>query len=38
MELDRYNFKVVEKNWQDHWGKNETFKSKVNLKKKNFIV
>ncbi len=36
MELDRYNFKVVEKNWQDHWGKNETFKSKVNLKKKKF--
>jgi leucyl-tRNA synthetase len=36
MELDRYNFKVVEKNWQDHWEKNETFKSKVNLKKKKF--
>ena len=32
----RYNFKTVEKKWQDHWQKNQVFKSKINLKKKKF--
>ena len=36
--LNRYNFKKVEKNWQSFWEKNKTFKAEKNLKKKNFTV
>ena len=32
----RYNFKTVEKKWQDHWQKNQVFKSNIDLKKKKF--
>ena len=28
--MDRYNFKVVEKKWQNHWQTNESFKTKIN--------
>ena len=33
--MERYNFKKVEKKWQDYWIKNKSFKSKIdhNLKK-----
>ena len=34
----RYNFKSIEKKWQDFWIKNNVFKAKINKKKKNFIV
>ena len=33
--MERYNFKKIEKKWQDYWIKNKSFKSKIdhNLKK-----
>ena len=36
MELDRYNFKVTEEKWQNHWDKNKTFKAKIKKNKKKF--
>ena len=32
----RYNFKLVEEKWQKLWAKNESFKAKINKKKKKF--
>ncbi len=34
--MDRYNFKIIEKKWQEFWEKNKTFKSKLNKNKKKF--
>jgi leucyl-tRNA synthetase len=34
--VDRYNFKIVEEKWQNHWIKNNSFKSTINKKKKKF--
>ncbi len=34
--MDRYNFKIVEKKWQEFWDKNKTFKSGKNKNKKKF--
>ena len=34
--MDRYNFKVVEKKWQSHWEKNESFKTSLDTNKKKF--
>jgi len=34
--LSRYNFKIVEENWQKFWNKNKSFKAEVDLKKKKF--
>ncbi|WP_440655797.1 leucine--tRNA ligase [Candidatus Pelagibacter sp. HIMB1509] len=34
--MDRYNFKIVEKKWQDKWEKNKTFLSKIDHTKKKF--
>ena len=34
--MDRYNFKKVEKKWQEFWDKNKTFKSEINKDKKKF--
>ena len=34
--MDRYNFKEVEKKWQEFWIKNKTFKSSINTNKKKF--
>ncbi len=34
--MDRYNFKLVEKKWQDYWDKNKSFISKINKDKKKF--
>ncbi len=34
--MERYNFKLVEKKWQEHWLKNKTFKSEINKNKKKF--
>jgi leucyl-tRNA synthetase len=34
--VNRYNFKSVEKYWQDHWDKNKSFKVEVDHNKKKF--
>ena len=34
--MERYNFKIVEKKWQEFWDHNKTFKSKINKDKKKF--
>ena len=34
--MSRYNFKLIEKKWQDDWDKNKQFKVKVDNKKKKF--
>ena len=34
--MERYNFKTVEKKWQDFWSKNKTFASKIEHNKKKF--
>ncbi len=34
--MERYNFKVIEKKWQNFWEKNKSFKTKVNKNKKKF--
>ena len=34
--MERYNFKIIEKKWQEYWKKNNTFKSKVIKGKKKF--
>ena len=34
--MERYNFKKVERNWQEYWEKNKSFKSTVDKKKKKF--
>ena len=34
--MDRYNFKLVEKKWQDYWNKNKSFISKIVKDKKKF--
>ncbi len=34
--MERYNFKLVEKFWQNYWEKNKTFETKLNKNKKKF--
>mgnify|MGYP005989940011 FL=1 len=34
--MSRYNFKIIEKKWQDSWAKNKVFESKRDPKKKKF--
>ena len=34
--MDRYNFKLVEKKWQEYWEKNKSFVSKIDKSKKKF--
>ena len=34
--MDRYNFKLIEKKWQEYWGKNKIFSGKPNKSKKKF--
>ncbi len=34
--MERYNFKLIEKKWQEHWEKNKSFSSKLDKKKKKF--
>ena len=36
MEPERYNFKIIEKKWQEYWVQNETIKSKIVNDKKKF--
>ena len=34
--MERYNFKIVEKKWQNFWDKNKSFKSNIDLNQKKF--
>ena len=34
--MERYNFKIVEKKWQEFWIQNQTFKSEIRKDKKKF--
>ncbi len=34
--MTRYNFKSIEKNWQNFWEKNKSFKTEINKNKKKF--
>ncbi len=34
--MERYNFKVIEKKWQDNWDKNKVYKTKLDKSKKKF--
>ena len=34
--MERYNFKKIEKKWQNFWAENKTFKSVINPKLKKF--
>ena len=34
--MERYNFKVLEKKWQNYWDKSKSFKTSLDLKKKKF--
>jgi leucyl-tRNA synthetase len=34
--VERYNFKTVEKKWQEFWSQNQTFKSEIKKNKKKF--
>ena len=36
--MDRYNFKLVEKKWQEYWGKNKSFVSKIDKSKKKILL
>ena len=36
--MERYNFNIIEKKWQDFWDKNQSFKTHVNKNKKKFYV
>jgi Leucyl-tRNA synthetase len=32
--MNRYNFKTIEKKWQNFWDKNKTYKTKIDKTKK----
>ena len=34
--MERYNFKAIEKKWQDFWDENKTFSSRIDRNKKKF--
>ena len=34
--MERYNFKVIEKKWQDFWQKNKSFQTHLDKSKKKF--
>ena len=34
--MDKYNFKVIEKKWQNFWEKNNIFKTEIDKNKKKF--
>ena len=34
--MGRYNFKIIEKKWQEHWDKNQFYKTKKDPQKKKF--
>ena len=36
--MDRYNFNIIEKKWQDFWNKNKSFKTITDKNKKKFYV
>ena len=34
--MERYNFKIIEKKWQNYWHDNKSFKAKIDNNKKKF--
>ena len=34
----RYNFKSIEKKWQEYWEKNKTYKTEINNKPKYYVM
>jgi leucyl-tRNA synthetase len=36
--MQRYNFKVIEKKWQDYWHQNKSFKASLDLNKKKILL
>jgi len=34
--VERYNFKIIERKWQDYWAKEQVFKAKIDKSKKKF--
>jgi leucyl-tRNA synthetase len=34
--VERYNFKTIEKKWQEEWDNNKTFFAKIDKNKKKF--
>ena len=34
--MERYNFKIIEENWQNYWEKEKTFSTKIDRNKKKF--
>ena len=34
--MEKYNFKIIEKYWQEYWDKNKVFKTSLDKKKKKF--
>ena len=36
--MGRYNFKTIEKKWQEHWDKNQFYKTKKDPKKKKILL
>ncbi len=36
--MERYNFKLVEKKWQEYWSKEKSFFSEINKKKKKILL
>ena len=36
--MERYNFKTVEKKWQQHWEKEKTFSAKIDKNKKEILL
>ena len=34
--MQRYNFKIVERKWQNFWDQNQTYKSEIKKDKKKF--
>ena len=38
IQVDRYNFKVIEKKWQSYWEKNKSFKTNLDLDKKKILL
>ena len=36
--MDRYNFNIIEKKWQDFWDKNQSFKTVTDKNKKFYVL
>ena len=36
--MERYNFKIIEEKWQNHWDKEKSFKVKTDKNKKKVLL